>query len=1233
MEMLVLLMEIFAYSTNAVKKGTRERFSRFAKNLLLGDDGVIAGYVAKLDKLTKSEDLLQGALTLANTQKIIDGQDRMDQHMEKLFALSTPAQIQFRAEKRLEQAKSILRPSVSPLDLFDKIAKQRVAGTGSWVRNQQVFQDWITRKDAMLCLAGSPGFGKSFIAASMVSYLEDLVSHDGEGSHGSVAYFFFRDINPQTRKVDQCLRDLAYQIYQNDARFQAYFDSRFSSSTEVESPESIWREVFQNYFLRQNDAKGVFLVIDGVDEAFEEDREILYSLLAPDERFGKYQSSCKISLLVSGENRLIDCTDDMPSRIQILLTGRQHVLSELAMATNEDFPIIHVDRFKNKQDILKYIDRSMSETKSLKSFSPKLKKEVAETLALKSQGMFLWVDLMIRELRNKHRPGHIRDALQRAPRGLHEKVRNVLENYSLMFEDDEEAGDFNLILSWITCAAEPLPLAVIDESLKLRVGDEEGIPRLEEKLRHEWGVLLDLNRSDGLTTDDLESDSVKVYKDMDFLHIDERGTEVTEEEVGFEFASNPKLTKVVFCHASINEIFRSGLQEKVSSGDNPAIGVDIAEAATQTLHQCLEMICRTPQNSRETPIRDYAVRRWLDHVDLVCKHISNAKKESIEALGAFLVEMFQDEEVMKVWLSEASPDSFNKDNLETLLKIITNCGMADAFSSDIRQWIEEIVKRPVELFLPMTRFLTREWLQGGTWDTEFCTRIIYRVSCLESGQVADEAAHDLSANAVLEIAERAGLEQNSDWHRRIAMALRDMGHLEDAEEHFHAAMDLDERNWLAPAGLAKTQRLRGLHQECLALFKQSSEILESVVGDEVPNETQRGDLAGSYEDIAESALAVGDQGMALMFFKKCIGLSNGSDDAIVQYLQLLPWSDTDEIIRVIKSLDFQLELDPPVSHTRLTVLISSTGGFLTGLDEFWKVAAAFKTKGEIEWLQNAYRNAIVAAHTNQLDLQDSALTLVLADLFDVYDDKPEKAAHIWKCCLQLPETFFSSPPELKYHHSLAGRKYGMHLLCRAFDSKVGTPESNQFIKRLEEICVSNSILNDPSCDYSRLPLQNLILGIWNKTVGNHEEADAVLRPFMQTATSGIDEESAFGVSIFQIAVAKTLMATGDEARGIALLQAYCTPGTKAAVCYCRCGLFPESWPGGYCCKICLTDLCCDCTEILKQGNRLPVNVCSPEHSWVYVPKREDIPQKKVYFNDELIPITQLYKDIRKEWQF
>lgn len=180
---------------------------------------------------------------------------------------------------------------MNPEDIFQAISKKRVPGTGSWVRDQQAFKDWLDKKATTLCLAGSPGFGKSFIATSIISFLQEVALQSTEASRDSVAFFFFRNNNPQTRKIDQCLRDLAFQIYKSDATFQSYFDSRFSSPGEVESPESIWREVFQNYFRLRKDAKGIYLIIDGLDEAFEEDRESLFNLLAPDSTFGMILTS------------------------------------------------------------------------------------------------------------------------------------------------------------------------------------------------------------------------------------------------------------------------------------------------------------------------------------------------------------------------------------------------------------------------------------------------------------------------------------------------------------------------------------------------------------------------------------------------------------------------------------------------------------------------------------------------------------------------------------------------------------------------------------------------------------------------------------------------------------------------------------------------------------------------------------------------------------------------------
>jgi hypothetical protein len=54
-DILVTLLEIFALSTRAIKRG---RLLRFTRNVLLGNDDTIAAAVGKLDRLTKVEAVL-----------------------------------------------------------------------------------------------------------------------------------------------------------------------------------------------------------------------------------------------------------------------------------------------------------------------------------------------------------------------------------------------------------------------------------------------------------------------------------------------------------------------------------------------------------------------------------------------------------------------------------------------------------------------------------------------------------------------------------------------------------------------------------------------------------------------------------------------------------------------------------------------------------------------------------------------------------------------------------------------------------------------------------------------------------------------------------------------------------------------------------------------------------------------------------------------------------------------
>lgn len=193
-----------------------------------------------------------------------------------------------RTEAKAEQninhqniVKRVLQPSVTALDWYDKINKSRVPGTGDWIRGEGLFKSWIKRDIPILWLSGIPGAGKSYLSSNIISFLRDRhlqgVQHH---SHVSVGYFFFKDDNPKTRSFHQALRDLAYQISQNDSVYAKYVASTCDSSEDIGTLQSAWRHLFVNFFVKNKDVSGsVYLIIDGVDEADTADRQPFLDLI------------------------------------------------------------------------------------------------------------------------------------------------------------------------------------------------------------------------------------------------------------------------------------------------------------------------------------------------------------------------------------------------------------------------------------------------------------------------------------------------------------------------------------------------------------------------------------------------------------------------------------------------------------------------------------------------------------------------------------------------------------------------------------------------------------------------------------------------------------------------------------------------------------------------------------------------------------------------------------------
>lgn len=196
-DILTTLVEIFALSTKAIKRG---RLLKFTRNILLGTDDAIKEAVDKLDKLTKVEASLVGAETLVEakrTGRVVDtlqttvtstnvtvqetgkAVNQMTVQVTEVHEMLGNLLIATNGkdEKHGDTAKSqrdlvrkILQPSAtdSAQDWYDRISKTRVPGTGDWVRHEDVFQGWLARDLPVMFVSGNPGAGKSYLSSSII---------------------------------------------------------------------------------------------------------------------------------------------------------------------------------------------------------------------------------------------------------------------------------------------------------------------------------------------------------------------------------------------------------------------------------------------------------------------------------------------------------------------------------------------------------------------------------------------------------------------------------------------------------------------------------------------------------------------------------------------------------------------------------------------------------------------------------------------------------------------------------------------------------------------------------------------------------------------------------------------------------------------------------------------------------------------------------------------------------
>ncbi|KAF7179313.1 hypothetical protein CNMCM7691_008246 [Aspergillus felis] len=1253
-DILTTLVEIFALSTKAIKRG---RLLKFTRNVLLGTDDAIKGAVGKLDKLTKVEASLVGAETLTEakrTGRVVDtvqttvmstnvtvqetgmAVNQMTVQVTEVHEMLGNLLIasKDKDENHGESAKSlrdlvrkILQPSAadSAQDWYDRISKSRVPGTGDWVRREEVFQSWLRRDLPVMFISGNPGAGKSYLSSSIIAFLKDEypqgVQHP---SHVSIGYFFFKDDNPATRSFHQALRDLAFQISSNDPAYEKYL-AGLGDYGSASTLESAWRTLFVNYFLKKESiTSSVYILFDAVDEAFEEER-LVFLQLAKD---------------------ILDSPNH--GRLQLAMVGRPHLSDQLAEELETNVPTIHVTTLKNSADIDRYITTSIQKSAILRRVSPALRKEITEKLSAGAEGMFLWVNLMLQELVKKRNESSIRKSLDQAPKGLKEMLRHVLLSFSASL-NDEELEFLNELLLWATCAVRPLTLGEVEAILELKSAEGDGMIYLEGSLRKQFAAFFNLDREDGLTTTELQTMANRTYDsdDEDIAKQDSDDQDAFEDvENIVDFDSNKKSTTVTFSHASLGDFFRDPNEGKVSAAENKLpVGVVYKDAKAHVLRTCLQILTDTEFSEKakdSSLMKIYAARNWVQHLHLV--QPSETSLEDKKAIASMLARMFGTEEYMARWVPLRSWVS-TSENLKAVQRWWDDPEIVESLAVKEAEFVLSVKEKPVETFRPIAEFCAKKWLAEDDWSPAAPAAMIDSYLKCQRGIDEDFLSRFApTAAEVVAAAEWAQTEKTSRWYQRIGIVLRQTGNIDEALDYFGKATAVDPNNWTAKAGMAIAHSSRKEWATSLLLDEEVEALLERQLIDQ-PDEKEKltAHLHTTLERMATSYKEVGQAEKHYLKIKRALAVNPWCSRCTYTILRFQNETKRfDETIYLVKEFaDAQV---PDKEYNRLTDFLWQMP--TVGDEVLEHLAAAGQATGNLDLIVRSYRDAARAARKSSMTVVAADLDLSLARLYSEYTREEDKATKRWE---RILNTYGSAKEEGEIGSSkvYASSKLAQLWLCHAVDAGVGSPEAEEYISRLEQL-VARYKTEDTSAFWIAARARAISLGLWYRLTGRHDEARALLAPSVKRAIQILSDDDPENDSAGLTDLQNALLAAGDVKNVIAIsyvLGGF--TGQRAAeneegehsecvyTCDGPCRREFPTFEDISLCSICFdTGFCKDCTELLRTG-AMPFQVCRATHTkdFIYIPPQpQKVEANRILVEGRDLTYEEWLAQLKKEWK-
>lgn len=330
-----------------------------------------------------------------------------------------------------------LAPSGYEADYFEddmEVArKSRHQGTCEWVLSMSHFKQWldaVAPSDySFLWIYAIPGAGKTVLTAFLIDSRTTIFS-----AAPLLIYFFFKNTDADKKTPVAAARSLLYQLYRHLLNSNGDMVSVLSEAVNKSGQTSSksFRNLWDLLVKLASHVPQLVIILDAVDEC-DDAGNLLRCLLQ-----------------LSRERS-----------VKVMCTSRREKkqLQELERAPSFEMGLKEVSK-----DIRVFIDYKVS--KSPKLSHPLVKSSVIQALQNHNRGMFLWVALMIKELKSKISFHEMKKSLESIPDGLSEIYERILIRLDSSLSSS--AREFCCrLLKWIVCASRPLKLDEIREALQI----------------------------------------------------------------------------------------------------------------------------------------------------------------------------------------------------------------------------------------------------------------------------------------------------------------------------------------------------------------------------------------------------------------------------------------------------------------------------------------------------------------------------------------------------------------------------------------------------------------------------------------------------------------------------------------------------------------------------------------------------------------------------------------------